>query len=74
MDKTRYYYISDLKVVGKLEGHVPYIFQDGDWLVDNGNKLMDRLMGYDGDSIGCTDMLLRAEGISEEEAIKYIER
>lgn len=74
MNETSYYYISDLKIVGKQEDCIPYIYQDGVWVVDNDNKLMDRLMGYNGDDIGCTDMLLRAEEITETQAEKLINK
>jgi hypothetical protein len=77
---TVYYWINDLKIIGKRENHVPYLYdKEKGWLVDNKHILMDRLMGYDVTEpegypygIGNTDMLSRIEGISEEEAIKLI--
>lgn len=77
---TYYYWINDVKRVGKLEQFVPYLYDKEDgWRVDNEHILMDRLFGYDKyepkDSpyaIGCSDMLDRIDGISEEEALKLI--
>lgn len=48
-----YYFISDLNKVAKIENYVPYIYdKNNGWVVDNKNILMDRIMGYDGESIG----------------------
>ncbi len=70
---TFYYHIIDLDLIGKEEGYVPYIYKNGQWVVDKDNVLMDRIMGYDGDDIGCTDMLNRVENIPKSEADKYIQ-
>ena len=68
-----YYYINDLKKIAKTENHIPFIYdKEKGWQVDNANILNDRLMGYDGQGIGSTDMLLRIDEISEEEAMKAI--
>ncbi len=71
-----YYYIRDLKKVGKMDLFVPHLYdkQKG-WVVDNDNVLMDRIMGYDPlEGIGNTDMLERAKTITEEEAIRLINK
>ncbi len=70
---TTYYHIIDLNLVGKEEEYVPYIYnKDSGWEVDRNNILMDRVMGYDKDGIGSSDMLLRAEKITEKAASKLI--
>lgn len=50
-----------------------YIFdkQKG-WVRDNEHILMDRIIGYDGERIGSSDMLFRVKEITEEEALKLI--
>lgn len=68
-----YYLVKDLNMVGKVEGSVPYLHDPSKgWVVDNDNILMDRIMGYDGESIGSTSMLLQVEEIPENEALKLI--
>lgn len=70
---TAYYLINDLNIVGKEENYIPYIYdKEKGWVVDNDNILSDRLIGYDGDEIGCSDMLFRVDEITEEEANKLI--
>lgn len=70
---TAYYLINDLNIVGKEEDFIPYIYdKDKGWVVDSDNILSDRLIGYDGDDIGCSDMLFRVDEITEEEANKLI--
>lgn len=70
---TAYYLINDLNIVGKEENYIPYIYdKEKGWVVDNNNILSDRLIGYDGDEIGCSDMLFRVDEITEEEANKLI--
>ncbi|MEL7656876.1 MAG: hypothetical protein AAGU75_13330 [Bacillota bacterium] len=69
-----YYLIKDMNVVGKLEESVPYLHdQSKGWIVDKNNVLMDWIIGYDGESIGCMSMLQHVEEISEEEAAKLIQ-
>ena len=64
-----YYLVKDMNVVGKVEGSVPYLHDPTKgWVVDNDNILMDRIIGYDGESIGRMSMLDRVEEISEEKA------
>ena len=68
-----YYFISDLNIVGKMDNFVPYIYdKDKGWIVDNNNILSDRLMGYDGETIGSSDMLFRVDEITAAEAMKLI--
>lgn len=70
---TQYYFLNDLQLVGKMEDFVPYLYDnERGWQVDNDNLLMDRLMGYDGESIGSTSELLRIDEITLEQAEKYI--
>lgn len=42
------------------------------WIPDVDNILMDRLIGYDGDEIGNTDMLTRVKEITEKEALAAV--
>ena len=71
--ETAYYRINDLNIIAKEEDYVPYLYdKNKGWVVDDENKLSDRLIGYDGDSIGDSDMLFRVEEITEEEAMKLI--
>lgn len=68
-----YYLLHDIQRVGKIDDHVPYLYVEKvGWVVDNDNLLMDRLMGYDGESIGNTSKLLSIDEISEEQAEKLI--
>ncbi|HWR18726.1 MAG TPA: hypothetical protein VN608_03825 [Clostridia bacterium] len=69
-----YYLVKDLNVVGKIEGSVSYLHDPSKgWVVDNDAILMDRIMGYDGESIGCMSMLERVDEISEQEALALIQ-
>lgn len=64
-----YYFISDLNKVAKIEKYVPYIYDEKNgWVVDNKNILMDRIMGYDGESIGNSSELFKVDSITEEQA------
>lgn len=77
---TVYYRIKDLKMVGKEEDYVPYLYKPGKgWIVDHDNILMDRIMGYDEAElpgspykIGNNSMMDLVEQISEKEAEKII--
>lgn len=72
-EEKAYYYINDLRIVAKTENYIPFIYyKEKGWQVDNNNILNDRLIGYDGGGIGSTDMLVRVDEISEEEALKII--
>lgn len=69
-----YYFIVDLNKVAKMENYIPYIYdKNKGWVVDNNNILMDRIMGYDGESIGNSSELFKIESITEEQANKFIE-
>ncbi len=69
-----YYYLSDLNTVGKIDNFVPYLYhKEKGWVVDNENILMDRIMGYNGESIGNSSELFKVEEITEEEALKRID-
>lgn len=68
-----YYFLSDLNKVGKIDNYVPYLHdKEKGWVVDNDNILMDRVMGYDGESIGSSSDLFKIDEITEEEALKII--
>lgn len=75
-----YYHILDLDMVGKEEDYVPYLYQpEKGWVVDGGNVLMDRIMGYDVDEadnspykIGNSNIMNLVKEISESEAEKLI--
>ena len=68
-----YYFISDLNKVAKIENYVPYIYdKNNGWVVDNKNILMDRIMGFDGESIGNSSELFKVDSITEEQANKII--
>ena len=65
----KYYYIIDLKIIGKVENYVPYLYKNEiGWIVDSENILMDRIMGYDFDDIGDSDIQEKVQNITEEEA------
>lgn len=69
-----YYFIADLNKVGKVESFIPYIYDKvNGWVVDNNNILMDRIMGYNGESMGNSSELFKIDEISEEEANNIIE-
>lgn len=69
-----YYFIVDLNKVAKMENYIPYIYdKNKGWVVDNNNILMDRIIGYDGESIGNSSELFKIESITEEQANKLIE-
>ena len=61
----RFYLIKDLKLIGRMTDYVPYLYNYNTkkWKVDNKNILMDRLMGYDEDSIGNENMLSKIEEV-----------
>lgn len=70
---TYYYCINDLDIVAKKEEYVPYLYQpDTVWIVDNKNIIDDRIIGYDGESIGSSDMLLRVDDITEDKVMDLI--
>lgn len=68
-----YYFINDLNRIGKVENFVPYLYEvKKGWVVDHSNALMDRIIGYDGESIGNSSELFKVEEITEDEANKRI--
>ena len=68
-----YYFIVDLNKVAKIENYGPYIYdKKNGWAIDNKNILMDRIMGYDGESIGNSSELFKVDSITEEQANKII--
>ena len=81
----RYYLIYD-RIVGKQELYSDYhsdnwLFKDGKWVPDTGFEIMDHLIGYDQSepedspyAIGSTDVLMEMDEISEEEAMRRIEK
>lgn len=77
---TYYYWINDLKRLGKLEQFIPYLYdKENGWVNDNNHILMDRLWGYDATepkdspyAMGNTDMLNRIEGITLDKAMQLI--
>lgn len=71
---SKYYKILDKDLIGRQDGVFECFIhgRDSGWLPDSENILMDRIIGYDGESVGSTDMLDRITEISEEEALKLI--
>lgn len=68
-----YYFILDLNKVAKVDNFVPYIYdKNKGWIVDNENILMDRIMGYDSESIGNSSELFKVDEITEDQANKII--
>lgn len=69
--ELKYYWINDLKLVAKTENYESYLYRNGVWEVDRCHIVNDRLMGYmPGEGIGNTDMLMKIDEISLEEAEK----
>jgi len=69
----QYYFINDLKKVGKKEDFISYIYdEEKGWIIDSENILMDRIIGYDGESIGSSSMLFKVDEITKEEAMHII--
>lgn len=69
-----YYHIIDLNIVGKEAEFVPYLFIKGKgWIVDEEHILSDRLIGYDVETIGSSDIMLRVKEVTEEEANNIID-
>lgn len=74
MDEDGYFLIKDQNLVGKIDDNVSYIYNKHiqKWVIDESRIIMERLLGYDGESIGNTSMLEKIEEISKEEAEKFI--
>lgn len=71
----RFYHLTGLNLIGKVDNFVPFLYEKKNgWVVDNQNLLMDRLIGYDGESIGSTSSLMLVEEITEEKANKLIKK
>lgn len=79
-ETIEYYWINDLKVVGKRENRIPFIYdKENGWAKDDNHIIMDRIMGYDASEpaespygIGNSDMMDRIDVVSEEEALRLI--
>ena len=68
----KYYYIIDLKMIGKIENYVPFVYKNEiGWVVDNENILMDRIMGYDFDDIGDSETQEKVQNITKEKAQSF---
>jgi len=69
-----YYKILDKNLIGRQDSMFECFIHDVEkgWKPDEDHILMDRIIGYDGEAIGSTDMLDRVEEITEEEAMKLI--
>ena len=73
---SRFFLNKDLNLVGRQDGMFEcFVFRPGSgWEEDTEHVLMDRLIGYDEDTIGSTDMLSRIEKITEQDAMRAIMR
>lgn len=70
-----FFWINDLSLVAKMENYISYIYKNGKWEIDNENIVNDRFIGYDpNEGIGNTDMLMRIDEITKEEAEKLISK
>ncbi len=77
-----YYYIKDLNSLGKIEGHICFLYKaEKGWVKDDKSILMDRIIGYDesepSDSpykIGNLSIMDLVEEISEEEAENFMRK
>ena len=69
---SQYYKIIDKNLVGLQDGmfDCSIFHPEKGWEKDTDNILMDRIIGYDEDRIGSSDMMTRIEEITEEEANK----
>jgi len=72
----QYYKILDKNLVGRQDGmfDCSIFYPEQGWVWDRERILMDRIIGYDEDTIGSSDMLSRIEKITEEEAMKLIQK
>lgn len=76
MDKVIYYLIMQRRL-GKKDGDRFYLYNDGTWVPDEKNVIMDRLMGYDpyDDSpygFGSLSIMDEIEEIPEDCAIQIL--
>lgn len=71
----KYFKVIDKDIVGRqVDMFSCYLYdkQKKEWVNDTEHVLMDRIIGYDEESIGSSDMMFRLEEISEDEAMKLI--
>lgn len=76
MDKVIYYLIMQRRL-GKKDGDRFYLYNDGTWVPDEKNVIMDRLMGYDpyDDSpygFGSLSIMDEIKEIPEDRAIQIL--
>lgn len=76
MDKVIYYLIMQRRL-GKKDGDRFYLYNDGTWVPDEKNVIMDRLMGYDSynDStygFGSLSIMDEIEEIPKDRAIQIL--
>ena len=76
MDKVIYYLIMQRRL-GKKDGDRFYLYNDGTWVPDEKNAIMDRLMGYDpyDDSpygFGSLSIMDEIEEMPEDRAIQIL--
>ncbi len=71
---STYYKILDKNLIGRQDGMFDCYIYDAEkgWKPDDEHILMDRIIGYDEDRIGSSDMLFRVDEITEEEANEII--
>lgn len=70
----QYFWIKDLKKIGKIDNFVPYLFDlEEGWVIDNENILMDRVIGYDDETIGGSSIYLVNE-ITKLQAYEIIKK
>jgi len=69
-----YYRVLDKDILGRQDNMFScFLYSPGKgWQPDESNLLMDRIIGYDEDGIGQSDMMMRIEEIPEEEAMEII--
>ncbi len=72
---SKYYKILDRNLIGRQDSALECFIHDHEkgWIPDAENVLADRIIGYDGESIGSSDMLSRIKEITENEALKSIQ-
>lgn len=77
-NEATYYLIMD-RLVGKKEGYIYYLFENGKWCPDSRCVIMDRLMGYDPTepagspyAIGNGSIMDEIEVITYEKAMELI--
>ncbi len=77
MSKKTEYYLIWGRIVGKEEDGICYLFEEGEWRLDNENAVMDHLMGYDPTeppgspyAIGNMSIMDEIEEITSEKAME----